>query len=150
MADRLIYFGIENMNLTDEDRALLVAALDEIPPLSHSQPSHTNHRRVRLDADAAIYRGLWNEDHITIATFKDKLGAIFSVDPATIDHAVQTPTFDARESDVVTFSRTGKDYLRVVFFGYPGGADWPTPEQSRIEVIAYLYANAEAWGEEVA
>ena len=150
MTDRLLYFGIENMNLTEEDRALLVAALDEIPPLSHPQPSHTNHRRVRLDADAAIYRALWNEDHITIQTFKDKLGVIFSVDPATIDHAVQTPTFDVRQSAAVTFSRTGTDYLRVVFFGYPGGGDWPNPEESRIEVLAYLSANKAAWGEEVA
>ena len=139
MADRHLFWGIENMALDNDQRALLVAALDTIPPLTHPQPSSANHRRVRLDGDAAIYAGLWNEDHITVATFKNKLGAIFSVDPATIDHAINNVTFDTRESAVVTFSRGGTDYLRVVFFGYAGGGDWPTWNESRLEMLQYLY-----------
>ena len=150
MVDRHLFWGIENLALNEDQRALLVAALDEIPPLTHAQPSSANHRRVRLDGDAAIYAGFWNEAHITIATFKTKLGVIFSVDPATIDHAVNNVTFDARESAVVTFSRGGTDYLRAVFFGYAGAGDWPTWEQSLAEVHAYLKNNAVAWGEKVA
>ena len=148
MTQRNLFFGIENLNLDNDQRALLVAALDAIPSINTGQPRDDNHDRVRLDVDAAIYAGLWNEDHVTIATFKDKLGAIFEVDPATIDHAANLVTFDARQSNVVTFSRGGTDYLRVVFFGYAG--DWPTWDGSRIEVLAYLDNNAAAWGEETA
>ena len=150
MGDRHLYFGIENMALNEDQRALLIVALDEIPPLTDPQPSSANHRRIRLDGDAAIYAAHWDEDHITVATFKDKLGDIFSVDPATITHAVNPVTFDARESAVVTFSRGVTDYLRVVFFGYAGAGAWPTWNESRLEVLQYLYNNAVAWGEEVA
>jgi hypothetical protein len=145
--NRHVYFGIANLALNDTQRAALVAVLNDLGPLNNPQPCENNHRRVRLDGDAAIYEALWNEDTITVQTFKDRLGDIFSIDPATITHAVNLVTFSARETAVVTFSRNGTDYLRVVFFGYAGNGNWPTWDESRVEVLRYLANNAAAWGD---
>ena len=144
MADRHLFFGIESLALNDNQRGLLVAALDEIPPLTHPQPSSANHKRVRLDGDAAIYAAFWDEDLITVATFKDKLGVIFSVDPATITHTVNLIRLDVLQTAVVTFSRNGTNYLRVAFFGY-GSAGWPTWDESGDETRAYLALYADLW-----
>lgn len=142
--DRHIYFGIENLALNDVQRGLLVDALRALGPASHPSPACLCHLRTRLDGQAAIFEALFDEDKISIAAFKDRLGSIFSVDPATIDHGINLVTFAARQSAVVTFSRNSTDYLRVVFFGY-AGADWPTWMQSGDETRAYLWANAAEW-----
>jgi len=144
--DRHVYFGIENLNLNDIQRDTLVGVLNTLGPLNDALPCYNNHRRVRLDGQAAIYEALWNEDTITIQTFKTHLGDIFNVDPTTITHSVNQVMLNALNSAVVTFIRSGTSYLRVVFFGYDG-MTWPTWEQSRGEVIAYLVANAAEWGE---
>ena len=145
MTDHHLYFGIENIALNADQRAALVAVLNELGPLNRPQPSENNHRRVRLDGNAAIYQALWNEDTITVDTFKARLGAIFGIDPATITHAANQVTFSVRQTAVVTFSRGGTDYLRMVFFGYAGDGNWPTREQSRVEVIQYLKNNLAEW-----
>lgn len=147
MAMRHIYFGIENLALTNAQRAELVDALRALGPSSDPQPARLCHWRTRPDSDAAIFEALFDEDNITIAAFKQRLGAIFSIDPATIDHDTNLVAFDARQSAVVTFGRGGTDYLRVVFFGYDG-ADWPTWAESGDECRAYLSNNAAAWESE--
>lgn len=144
MSQQHVYFGIENLALNDTQRSQLVSALRALGPQSNPQPARLCHWRVRLDGQAAIFEALFDSDNITIPAFKGHLGAIFNVDPATIGHSVSAVTFDARDSAVVTFSRGGTDYLRVVFFGYAGG-DWPTWMESGDEVRAYLAANRDAW-----
>lgn len=139
------YFGIENLNLNATQRATLVQALQQLGPASDPQPARLCHWRTRLDGDAAIFEALFNESNININTFKTRLGNIFDVAPATIDHNTQQVTLNQRQSAVVTFSRGGTDYLRIVFFGYNGGAIWPTWDESRIETLAYLAANREEW-----
>jgi len=143
--NRHVYFGIENINLNEAQRAALVQALRALGPATGRQPARLCHWRTRLDSDAAIFEALFNEDNITVEAFKNRLGSIFGVDPATIDHTTQQVTFDARQTAVVTFSRSGTDYLRVAFFGYAGGGDWPTWDESRVETLAYLAANAGEW-----
>lgn len=88
-----------------------------------------------------IFEARFNENVLTVDEFKFRLGAIFGVDPATIDHRLQSVTFDSRSTPVATFSHSGTDYLRMALFGGPG-ATW---EQSRIEVLAYLAANRAEW-----
>ena len=144
MASQQVYFGIENLALNDAQRAMLVAALRALGPTSHPQPACLCHWRTRLDGQAAIFEALFEEDTITVVTFKNRLGSIFGVDPATIGHDIRLVTLATRESAVVTFSRGGTDYLRVVFFGY-AGADWPTWMESGNECRAYLRANAAEW-----
>ena len=136
MAYLASYFGIENINLNVAQRELLVDALKLLGDNESPFPNFRNHRRVRLDGDAVIFEARWNKDNITVDKFKIYLGNIFSVDPATIDHATIP-----NDNIVVVFSHTGTDYLRVAFFG---GLDC-TWEESRQATLAYLKANQELW-----
>ena len=147
MAYQHLYFAIENLNLNDTQRAELIEVLRSLGPATARQPAYLNHWRTRLDGQAAIFEALWDEDKISIQAFKNRLGAIFEVDPETIDHSVNGVTFAVRETAVVTFSRNSTNYLRVAFFGYPGGEDWPTWDESGDECRAYLAANLEEWEE---
>ena len=141
-----LYFGIENLALNAEQRGLLVDALQALECAANKpQVACFNHWRVRPDGQAAIFEAVWNKDAISIETFKKRLGAIFGVSWVTIGHSVNLATFDSRETAIATFSRLGVDYLRVAFFGYPGGDDWPTWAESGDECRAYLAANAEEW-----
>ena len=138
------YFGIENLALNDEQRGLLVQALRALGPDTDPQPARLCHWRTRLDGQAAIFEALFNEDNITIAAFKQRLGTIFDVDPDSITHAVVYPTFDSLSTATVTFRRDAIDYLRVAFFGY-NGTDWPTWAQSGDECRAYLALYRDLW-----
>lgn len=139
------YFAVEDLNLSVAQRALLVDALKLLGPGTARQPAHLNHWRVALAGDKAIFEAAFNEAALTVDVFKQRLGAIFGVDPATIDHALSSVTFVDRPTPVVMFSHGGTDYLRFALFGGPG-ADW---NQSRIEVLVYLAANRAEWEEEL-
>ena len=135
------YMGIENLNLSAGQRGTLVTALRALGPGSDPQPARLNHWRTRLDNDAAIFEALFDEDNLTVTKFKQRLGTIFGVSWVTIGSAVQNVTYVARQTQVVTFSRTGTDYLRVALFGGIG-ATWA---ESGIEVRGYLLANIAEW-----
>ena len=141
MADFRGYFGIENINLNAEQKATLVQELRELGPSTNPQPAYLCHWRTRLDNEAAIYESLFDENNLTIAKFKQRLGAIFNVDPATIDHTTAQRDYAGYGTPVVTFSRGDTDYLRMALFGGTG-ATW---EESRREVLGYLYANISEW-----
>lgn len=145
MANVQLYFGVENLALGAAQRAALVQALRALGPGSSPYPAHLCHWITRPDGDAAIFEARFDSDTITIAAFKARLGAIFGVDPATITHATNLVTFAALPTAVVTFSRTGTDYLRVAFFGYIGDV-WPSWLASGAEARAYLVAHADDWG----
>ena len=140
------YFAIEDLNLTDAQRDTLVDVLKALGPGADPQPARLNHWRTRLDGQAAIFEALFDEDKITVDAFKTRLAAIFQVDPATIDHAINTQVFHTLSTAVVTFSRTDTDYLRVAFFGYDGSA-WPSWPESGAECRAYLAVGAAEWEE---
>ena len=134
------YFGIENINLNASQKGELVDALKALGQNTAPQPCHRNHRRVRLDSDAVVFEARFNDNNLTVAKFKQYLGTIFSVDPATIDHEITTPGGNT----VVVFSRGGTDYLRVALFGGIG-SDWETSRQA---CQVYLKANQEEWESE--
>jgi hypothetical protein len=93
-----------------------------------------NHWRTRLDGEAVIFEAVFDEDALTIQAFKARLTAIFGVD--AIDHSVSgTPT------PVITFSKGGTDYIRVVLFGGVG-ATW---QDSGDAARAYLATNSAEW-----
>jgi hypothetical protein len=140
------YLGIENLALNAAQKAELVTALRALGPPSEgdeaeTQPARVNHWRTRLDDDAAIFEALFKESALTVQAWKDRLGTIFDVDPATIDHVLSSVTFDTQPSTIAVFSRGGTDYLRVALFGGAGAA-W---EESRIECLGYLKANQAEW-----
>ena len=74
-----------------------------------------------------------------------KVGSIFGVAWTTIGSSVATPSLSGggRSTTVVTFSRSGTDYLRMCEFGGVGAS---LPD-GNAEVLGYLRANAAAWGE---
>jgi len=138
------YVAIEDLNLNPTQRQTLISAIRALGPIAHYLPDRRNHWRTRNDNRAAIFEALFDEDALTIAAFKNRLAAIFAVDAETIDHAVINPTFAARPTPVVTFSRGGTDYLCVALFGGPS-ASWLA---SAAEARAYLAQNTEEWEED--
>jgi hypothetical protein len=137
------YFGIENLNLNDSQRDTLVAALRALGPAAHPSPACLCHWRTRLDGQAAIFEALFDEDTLTIQAFRNRLAAIFGVDPATIDVDLSEHTFLSRPTPIAVFSRANTDYLRMALFGGPA-ASW---SESGAECCAYLAANLTAWEE---
>ena len=111
------YIGIENLNLNDTQRGELIQALRSLGPSSDPQPARLCHWRTRLDGEAAIFEALFDESNLTVAKFKNRLGSIFGVDPAAIDHSIITRHFSEGNTPVVTFSYLGTDYLRFAPFG---------------------------------
>ena len=135
------YFAIEDLNLTDAQRDTLVDVLKALGPDSHPSPACLNHWRTRLDGDAAIFEALFREDMLTVDAFKQRLGAIFGVDPATIDHTLTIFHFGDGDTPVAVFSRSGVNYLRMALFGGVN-ATW---QESGDECRAYLAANLAEW-----
>jgi hypothetical protein len=138
------YLAIENLNLNDAQRAELVAELQALGPSTHPSPACLNHWRTRPDGQAAIFEAQFITYLLTVDAFKSRLGVIFDVDPGTIDHATTAPIFDRRPTLIVTFSRTGTDYLRMALFGGPSA----NYRQSRAEARAFLALYAADWGDE--
>jgi hypothetical protein len=137
------YFAIEDLNLNVSQRQTLVGELCGLGPGSDPQPARLCHWRTRLDNRAVIFEASFQEDNLTVAKFKNRLGTIFGVSPDTIDTVVSQTTFGSRPTPVVTFSRSGTDYIRMAAFGGVG-ASW---SESGYEARAYLQANADAWEE---
>jgi hypothetical protein len=135
------YLGIENLALNPSQRQILVDELRALGPASHPQPACLCHWRTRLDGEAAIFEALFDEDDLTVQVFKQRLAAIFGVDPATIDHDTVVRHFAGGDTPVVTFSRGGTDYLRFALFGGPD-AEWM---ESGGECRGYLKTYQEDW-----
>lgn len=134
------YYGIERLpGMTAGQRDTLIAALKALPNAVNSRPCWKNHWRIRADGDAAIFEAWWRDTDWTIAKVKEWLRSVFGVDPATIAHTTSSTAY----GPLVTFSRSSVDRLRVISFG---GAN-PTWEESRQAAVAYLAANAAAWGD---
>jgi len=137
------YFGIEDINLTDNQRDTLIGVLKNLGPDAHPSPACLNHWRTRLDGDAAIFEALFDESLLTVDSFKARLANIFDVDPATIDDDLTVFHFGDGNTPVVVFSRSGTDYLRLALFGGVG-ATWM---ESGDECRAYLSLYSELWDE---
>jgi len=141
MANKHLYIGIENLALTNEQRETLIDGFKALGPHDGVWPPHNCHWRIRLDNQAIMLEALWPEEKLTIANLKAWLGQIFGVDPDTINHSVQFPTFNEKPSPLVTFSRAGIDYIRFVVFG-DLNATW---KQSLAEWHAYCTLHRTEW-----
>lgn len=142
MADLHVYIGIENLALTNPQRATLVQGIQALGANNASfNPALRNHWRIRLDNDAAIFEALFDSDTISIQATKNRLAAIFEVDPATITTNTQAIAYGL----LITYTRNSTNYLRLLLFGWNG--EFPTYAESHAAVLAYLSANAAAWGD---
>ena len=136
------YIAIENLALNATQRATLRAALQALGPTTNRQPARLCHWRNRNDGQARIYEADFLHANLTPAKFKQRLGAIFDVSPATIGHTIIYRVFADRATPIITFSRAGVEYLKFAAFGGIG-ATW---QESGDEARAYLDANADEWG----
>lgn len=136
------YLAIEDIDLTDDQRDAIMAAFSELGPGSDPQPTKMLSGRVRLDSDAAIFRANFNEANLTVAKVKQFLADAVGTDPGNIDDATQQTTY----GPLVTYSVATVDKIRFLIFDSVGS----TWNESRLQVLAYLKANASAWGEIVA
>lgn len=141
MSNIHIYLGIENIDLNTSQKQTLVTELKALGPASDPQPARLNHWRTRTDGEAVILEALFNENNLTVARFKQRLGAIFGIGPATINHSTIQRDFAGFGTPVVTFSRDGTDYLRFALFGGLGAAWMESGDECR----GYLKANQDEW-----
>ena len=134
------YYGIENLALNDTQRQTLIDALKQLGDNQSVYPNFRNHRRVRLDGDAVIFEGKFNDADWTIDSIKNKLANIFSISAAVITDSVNQTVY----GPVVTFGAGETDRLRMVAFG---GllATW---EESHDAVLDYLSNNHLDWESE--
>ena len=143
MATRHFYIGIENINLNVVQRQILIDELKSLGPASNPQPARLCHWRTRLDGEAAIFEALFDESNLTLNKFKQRLGAIFSVGPGSIDHSTNQVDFAGHGTQIVMFSRDGTDYLRFALFGGIDAAWMDSGDECR----GYLKANYDEWNE---
>ncbi len=138
-----VYFGIENIALTAPQKATLIAALSALGPSSDPQPAELMHSRVRLDNDAAIFRARFQDGDLTTLNLRQFLANTFALPLANISAATTSITFLTLPSPIVTMTVAASARMRFVLFGGLAA----TTAQSNAEVVAYLIANAVAWGD---
>lgn len=130
-----LYVLVENINLTNPQRNILVTAV-QLLGQGYMYPAP-----IRLDSQAGIYEAKFRSGDILHFGWRTRLGSLFNVDPLTID-AYESPTsYGGGYSTEFIFSRLGIDYFRVVLFGTIAA----TKEKSRRECAAYLAANTGLW-----
>lgn len=136
------YCGLENIALTAPQKQTLIDALSALGPGTSSSPARLNHRRVRLDNDAVIFEALFGDSDLTTANLRQYLANVFGVAVGQISAATVQQTFSVLPTPIVTLTFSAVARIRVALFGGTAA----THEESRVEVLAYLAANAAAWG----
>lgn len=145
MANLTCYFGIEILNLTNNQRNTLIDGLKTLGQNNSNKPNEKNHWRTRLDNQAVIFEALFNEDHLTINAIKQRLANIFNVDIGTISHSTNQVSMVGL---VITFAHGGQSRVRMVAFGHDG-LNWGTWAESNAAARSYLFTNMEAWEAEL-
>jgi len=139
------YFAIEDINMNATQRQALWDELQTrmSTSIEFGQPSEFPQYRFNNDRTKIIIEAKFRQSALTIDKFKQRLGAIFGVNPDTIDHATNQVVLDVLPTPIVTFSRLGTNYIRFVAFG---GIE-STWLESQIEVTEYLKQNSSEWEE---
>lgn len=139
MADKELYFYLENVNLTNTQRDTLVDAVKAWGRRDNDpNPRHRNHWRVRGDNQAVIFEAWIDEDKLTLLSLRQWLANLYGVALAQVTGSVTTNAY----GQVVSLTYNAQVRLRVGVFG--GAA--ATYEQSQAQALAYLAANAATWG----
>ena len=133
------YFYIEDLGLTDNQRATLVDVLKAWGRRNDSiYPNERNHWAIRPDGLAVIFEAVFDADNLTALWFKYKLAEIFSVLPSTITYA----TVQTKYGPVVTYKYLTVNKLRMGIFGGLT-ATW---EISHTAALLYLSDYKDLWG----
>lgn len=143
MAHRNLYCIGQDLSLTAPQRAALWQVIREIAGLDTGQPRDKAHGRLSLDGSLINFQGLFDEDDLSVAAFKQRLADEFGVDVGTIDSARADIEIGGYTSPFWTFSRLGTNYFRLAVMGGLSA----TLAESNAAMLAYLAANAAEWEE---
>jgi hypothetical protein len=143
MPESHLYFGAENINLTNAQRDALVDALRLLGRQNDDFPFRIAHKRIRPDNQAAIFEAVLDTSIIDIPAMKTRIASILGVPEGNITTTVTTQTFGNFSSTVVTWKNLGTNKARTVAYGTLNG----TYAESRNECVGYLVANNAAWGD---
>ena len=138
MADKELYFYLENIALTAAQRDTLVNAIKAWGKRDQDQnPRNRMHWRVRLDGQAVIFEAWVDEDNLTLLSLRQRLANLFNVALSQVTGSAASNQY----GQVVTLSYQSTARLRVGVFGGVSA----TYEESQAAATAYLAANTAAW-----
>ena len=138
MTDWRGYFYIEDLGLTDNQRATLVDVLRAWGVRNDSiYPNERNHWAIRPDGKAVIFKAVFDADKLTVLWFRTKLAEIFNVALTSITaNTVQTVY-----GPVATFKYLTVNKLRMGIFGGLT-ATW---DESHAAALLYLSDYRDLW-----
>jgi hypothetical protein len=132
------YFFIEDLGLTDAQRATIVDVLKAWGERNASLlPNERNHWAIRPDGKAVIFEAVFNADNLTVLWFRTKLAAIFNVALTSITATTTNTVY----GPLATFKYLTTNKLRMGIFGGIT-ATW---DESHIAVLQYLSDYKDLW-----
>jgi len=131
------YLGVEDVNLTQEQRLEVNAAFAALGPTNDPQPSKNNHRRLSLDGSKAVYEAEFLKSNLTEEKVVEYLAEAVRVSPSLIS----SETSIIGKGALVVLSAGGVARMRMLVFG-GRSATW---DQSRIQAKSYIQENLEEW-----
>lgn len=136
-----LYICVENLALNSLQKNNLVDAIFLLGQ-GYMYPAP-----IRKDNQAGIYEARFRSGDLLHYSWRNRLGAVFSVDPLSIDISENPVAYGKSSSTELIFSRLGIDYIRVILFGTTSGATitFLGKTQSAGECSAYLSLNTGAW-----
>jgi hypothetical protein len=138
-----LYLGAENIAMTQPQKDNFRETLRVIGPPVHPQPAELMHWRPRLDGNATLMRAQFQDGDMTVAGLRQLLATSLGVPVAQITSANSNVTYKTTPSLIITMSLNGVPQMRYILFA--GGR--ASIQQSNDEAVAYLIANAAAWGD---
>lgn len=142
MANFLMYYMVEIVQLSNPQRANLYEALDLLGEANASQfPNERLQIRQRLDGDARIYEALFNEANLTANGFKEYLASAINAPAGNISGS----PVDNAYGYTISYLHGIVERIRFTVFGGSSGVLPSTWASSRDAANAYLIANSASW-----
>lgn len=138
MAEFRGYFLVENLGLTDAQRATLVDGLKTLGLRNLSiYPNERIHWAIRPDNNALIFEAVFDADSISAVGIRDRLANLFGVPVTSITYNIIQTIY----GPLVVYKYLTVNKLRAGVFG---GLD-ATWEESHTAALLYLSDYAEDW-----
>ena len=113
------YFYIENLGLNDQQKQVLVSALQSWGLHNHAfNPRDLNHWRIRPDGEAVLFEAVFDAENLTVTNLRTRLANLFGVN----EQQIIMSTSQNQYGEMAVFSYNSVDRLRVgVFAGRQAG-----------------------------
>ena len=128
-----LYVLAEKNNLPAGPKLNAMWKMMRAPGEYRTMPAYINHQRM-INSSIYLYEAKMNTDTLTADSFKDRLGVLLEVDPATVGVTTTTPNYAGYGSTKMVFDQGGSDQVSITIYGTTS-ATW---EQSRAECKAHL------------